>query len=906
MAQVQNVSYKTFYYRESTYGSSKPKFIVRFDVAGLEPEYQDILYAKCVVDKDGVMMEIYNTGKSVTANSGVEFEFDVPMWSGDTSFYDWLSGTARDFYFCVKTPTQDIACKTFISVDSSAHDYMDTSWQSVGIENGTIRYPFVFESLTMDKQQLEVGESTTIHFRPRQDFFGSLPTIAQADIYMGPNHRIIWNMPEYQFSKGVAQNLNFTFTPTTEDIGVWNLSVRMGGADDKTLYGGQNNENFITVTGVAPPPEWKYVDPPPADFPATFIPWLHLLDDALDANDAEGVKNVIRQYAWEHGSPIVFIAALALIGKAILGIVSILGSKAFGSFLFEETLQTIDMAIWEARSAEQWDLAQGAVNKKRELFETTWWEDVLSWVPGANVIMAVEKFKDASLYKLDLDQELLDRHRVEGGVPSTGAIGNYVDALDAGQDPTTFERPTESFIEVNVNVDDANVYFNGTWTGKSPKYVKYVPTGTYTILVTKEGYDPKSIDITLEDWQYAVLDFILVAETPPPPEECLVTITSDPSDAKIYIDGEYKFAETPHTFTLSWGPHLIELELEGYEKSSENYTVPETETDDYFKELEEVVIPPTECLVTITSDPTNANIYIDTEYKFVQTPHTFSLTYGDHLIGLVLEGHVTTEEMFTVPEKETETYFKEMEEEEPSPPPPTTGIISISVIPQDATIAVSGHPEITDQGDYELTAGNYSIQFSKIGYYTQTKTIYLGVGDTKVCSVILTEETQEPTQATLIILSTPTGAKVSIDGTYKFVVTPYTIKLDAGTYTIRTELEGFDAIEETITLSEGEERQYMALFEGDIPYYPPEEEVTVELTPVEYTYNCWKYKFVARDIVSGEEINAKIFIDAEDTTKWTPWYFYFNPETTYVVKFTRYGYHDAEVTINTAALPAPD
>ena len=137
------------------------------------------------------------------------------------------------------------------------------------------------------------------------------------------------------------------------------------------------------------------------------------------------------------------------------------------------------------------------------------------------------------------------------------------------------------------------------------------------------------------------------------------------------------------------------------------------------------------------------------------------------------------------------------------------------------------------------------------------------------------------------------------------MVTPFTIKLDAGTYTVRTELEGFEAIEETITLTEGEEVQYMALFEGDIPYYPPEIETEIEMVPVEYTYNCWKYSFSANDAVTGETINAKILIDGVDTEKWTPWYFYLEPEQSYVFKFTRYGYLDAELTITTAPLPTP-
>lgn len=243
------------------------------------------------------------------------------------------------------------------------------------------------------------------------------------------------------------------------------------------------------------------------------------------------------------------------------------------------------------------------------------------------------------------------------------------------------------------------------------------------------------------------------------------------------------------------------------------------------------------------------------------------------------------------------------------PPEPETGTLQLSVTPEDATITIADHPEINSPGNYSLAPGSYSVQAMKEGFYTKTVTAYINAGETYVLSIILTEEppTPPPTpeKATLQIMSTPTAAKIYIDGTYKFVVTPFTILLDPGTYVIRVELEGFDAIEESITLTEGEERQYMALFEGEIPYYPPEEEVIIEAVPIDYEYNSWKYKFIAKDSITGVEINMKIYIDGEDTGFWTPRYFYFLPETTYVMKFTRYGYHDADVTIETAPLPTP-
>lgn len=506
-------------------------------------------------------------------------------------------------------------------------------------------------------------------------------------------------------------------------------------------------KNVRMIPADTPPPEWKMFDPPPADFPATFIPWLHELDDACYDNNPEAVKTVLRNYAWEHGSPIVFLAALAMVVKAIMVITTVLGSKAFASFLFEETLQTIDMAIWEARSAEQWDLAQEAVNKKRELFETTWWDEFLSWIPGANVIMAVEKFKDASLFKLDLDQELIDRHSHYGQAPSTGDIQQYIAALDSGNPPDLYAPRADCILIANVNTPGGEIIAGDMgWSTLFPVTLN-IPSGIIDVTIKSEGYADKT-----------------------------KTMNIDP-----------------------------------YEIHTESFW------------LDELVVPPEKGTLHVTCNVSTADVYVNGTKRGV-TPLT-----------------------------------------------------------------------------YVLDPGQYHILVSKFQHTSYETDVTIIANQTTEVSAEIMPETPPPEKALLQVGSNPQGASIFRDDADTGQVTQHTFELDPGTYKITLKLADYPDAEQTVTLIAGQ--TFEMYYDFTIPYYPPEVEVEVTMTPITHEYNAWKYRFRAKDAVTGAEINAKIFIDDEDTGKWSPWYFYLEELKTYVVRLERYGYHPATVTITTEQLP---
>jgi len=122
----------------------------------------------------------------------------------------------------------------------------------------------------------------------------------------------------------------------------------------------------------------------------------------------------------------------------------------------------------------------------------------------------------------------------------------------------------------------------------------------------------------------------------------------------------------------------------------------------------------------------------------------------------------------------------------------------IESYPSGAYVYINGIYRGTTPLNLELDPGTYSIRIEKSGYKTEYETVTLSPGDTRTIFKDL-----EPLKAKLYVHSNPPDASVYIDGIYKGI-TPLTLELDPGTYSIRIEKSGYKTEYETVTLSPGD------------------------------------------------------------------------------------------------------
>jgi diacylglycerol kinase family enzyme len=210
------------------------------------------------------------------------------------------------------------------------------------------------------------------------------------------------------------------------------------------------------------------------------------------------------------------------------------------------------------------------------------------------------------------------------------------------------------------------------------------------------------------------LEYVKVEILPPPSSFGSISISSNPSGADIYLNGEYQ-GTTPKTISdVPLGDHKIELKKSGYEDWSDSVYVKADEIESVsvkFKPETEIQETGT---ISITSEPSSANIYLDGEYQGT-TPKTISdVPPGDHKIELKKSGYEDWSASVSVKADETESVSAGLK---PETEIQETGTISITSEPSGAEIYLDGEYQgTTPMTISDVILGDHKIELKKSGY----------------------------------------------------------------------------------------------------------------------------------------------------------------------------------------------
>lgn len=127
--------------------------------------------------------------------------------------------------------------------------------------------------------------------------------------------------------------------------------------------------------------------------------------------------------------------------------------------------------------------------------------------------------------------------------------------------------PQQGAIEIISNPDGASVTVNGQYMGQTPLTLNNMGPGTYSLTVSHFRYEPTTFVATVEPGSTTSVKISLK------PSLGSLGITSNPSGARVLVDGN----ETGHTpisiDNLLSGNHTISLNLEGYVSVQQPVTV---------------------------------------------------------------------------------------------------------------------------------------------------------------------------------------------------------------------------------------------------------------------------------------------------------------------------------------------
>ncbi|MDD1686982.1 PEGA domain-containing protein [Methanoregula sp.] len=274
----------------------------------------------------------------------------------------------------------------------------------------------------------------------------------------------------------------------------------------------------------------------------------------------------------------------------------------------------------------------------------------------------------------------------------------------------------------------ALIYLNGNSYGYSPVTIPNLAPGSYTMKASLNGYSPNTQIVTVYAGQTSSYYPVLQASPPSPHSTGTVYVTSNPTNALVYVDENYQ-GKAPLTVTLYPGSHTFRLSLTGYS----DYTTTLYVNGNTNQNLNAVMTTAIYGTAAITSMP-GANVYMDsasqgkipssgtlTLHNVVSGNRLFKVTasgYNDWLNTIYIQPNVVTQiNAALTPIGVNPT------------PVPATGALDVVSTPAGAEIYVDnlfkGYTPSTLTG---IAPGDHQVLLKYTGYvdYSQTATVNSG------------------------------------------------------------------------------------------------------------------------------------------------------------------------------------
>lgn len=328
--------------------------------------------------------------------------------------------------------------------------------------------------------------------------------------------------------------------------------------------------------------------------------------------------------------------------------------------------------------------------------------------------------------------------------PGYTSAGGELPSIAAGETKTVYATlnplPTPvppvnyGSIYVESSPSGASIYFNGNYRGTAPLTIGEVWPGSYTIQAELNGYrtftTTTSVSAGTRSDVYCTLTAMETSGS--------LYILSDPTNAKVSLDGLYR-GITPLTLNkLASGTHIVELDRAGYYDWKSTVDVPTGGTKTVSATLNPIPASTTGW-VYVSSSPGGALVTLDgTNYG--QTPASGSLKLnavgvGDHTVTLSLTGYTSYSTNVAV---NANTVSEVNALLQPVGPKPGNGELMVSSTPAGANVFVDNNfMGITPVTLKSIPAGSHVVTVRHAGYqdYEITTPVNAGAASTVVAGL---------------------------------------------------------------------------------------------------------------------------------------------------------------------------
>ncbi|MDE4907811.1 PEGA domain-containing protein [Methanogenium marinum] len=409
---------------------------------------------------------------------------------------------------------------------------------------------------------------------------------------------------------------------------------------------------------------------------------------------------------------------------------------------------------------------------------------------------------------------------VPTAVPTTQAtvVPTAVPTTQATAVPTavpTTHAPVGSdkgWIRVNCNVDGAAVTFDTSSTGGiiaqgfSDTEVGTTSTPFKTFTVQKSGYRTFTGPVTSWPANDQTVNLYATLNRNPTPSYGSIRVISSPAGAIATIDGS-TWQYTPTTFsTLRAGTsHEVSITMSGYQSYHTSAYVTAGQTVTINARL--TPTPQETGSLNINTVPTGADIYVDGHYLAESPFVVTNLAPGSHTVRLHKAGYDEYLRTVTVNAGQqtpvTVTFTTQQS---------TMGSIEVGSTPGGSSVFLDGKymGQTPVSSYFDLTSvseGSHTIRITHTDYDDYTQTVYVKGGNVMTVNAQLSFDAPSPTPDTtgqLIVSSTPSGAELFLDNTYRGV-TPVTLSdIPAGSHVVTVKQTGYTDSSQTVTVTGGQ------------------------------------------------------------------------------------------------------